>query len=161
MMTHIPLLQMVASEETHTFISTGMCTYDQIDQAVDIFKENGCPFTLMHCVSTYPCSDEQCNLRMIPELKKRYSCPVGYSGHEIGVLPSVIAVVMGAEAVERHISLDRAMYGSDQSASLEKRGLGLLTRDGRLVETFLGDGRKKIIDAEVKSEKSLRYFREE
>ena len=161
MLTHIPLLDMVASEKKHAFISTGMSDFDQIDRAVSIFKKANCPFTLLHCVSTYPCADEACNLNLIPLLKERYRCPVGYSGHEVGVLPSVLAALLGAVAIERHITLDRAMYGSDQSASLEKRGLELLVRDSRLISTLLGDGQKRVTEAELKNQKNLRYFRED
>jgi len=161
MLTHIPLLECVAAERKPTFISTGMSHYGEIDRAVDIFRKQNCPFTLMHTVSTYPCDDGDCNLLVIGELKKRYECPVGYSGHEVGLLPSVVAVVLGAVALERHITLDRAMYGSDQAASLERRGLEWMVRDARLIRTLLGDGEKKIIPAEMKTQKSLRYFRED
>ena len=161
MLTHIPLLECVAGEKKPTFISTGMSHYEEIDRAVDIFRRQHCPFTLMHTVSTYPCDDGDCNLLMIDELKKRYECPVGYSGHEVGLLPSVVAVVLGAVALERHITLDRAMYGSDQAASLERRGLEWMIRDARLIKTLLGDGEKKIIPAEMKTQKSLRYFQED
>ncbi|MBU2547609.1 MAG: N-acetylneuraminate synthase family protein [Proteobacteria bacterium] len=160
MLTHLPLLEMVAEEGKPTFISTGMSTFEQIDEALEIFRRAGCPFTLMHCVSTYPSQDEDCNVSMVRTLKERYGCSVGYSGHELGILPSVLSVAVGAEVVERHITLDRAMYGSDQSASLEKRGLDLLVRDCRLVGVVLGDGAKKLLDAEMEVEKKLRYFRE-
>jgi len=158
MLTHIPLLKQVAEEKKPTFISTGMSDFGQIDRAVNIFREAGCPFTLLHAVSTYPCTDEDCNLNMIPVLKERYKCPVGYSGHEVGVLPSVVAAVFGAVVLERHITLDRAMYGSDQAASLEKRGFELMVRDARLVSVVLGSGEKKVIASERKSQISLRYF---
>jgi N-acetylneuraminate synthase len=138
-----------------------MSHFDEIDRAVDIFKSADCPFTLLHTVSTYPCADEVCNLRLIPVLKERYGCPVGYSGHEVGVLPSVLAVVLGALALERHITLDRAMYGSDQAASLERKGVELLLRDARLVSKIMGDGQKRVIEEELKTQKSLRYFRED
>jgi len=160
MLTHRPLLEMVAAEGKPTFISTGMSTFDQIDAAIDIFQKQNTPFTLMHCISTYPCLDEDCNIRTVQVLKERYRCPVGYSGHELGILPSVLAVAMGAQVIERHITLDRAMYGSDQAASLEKRGLSLLARDCRLVEVVLSDGQKRILPAEAEVEKKLRYFRE-
>jgi N-acetylneuraminate synthase len=160
MLIHRPLLEMIAAEGKPTFISTGMSTFEEIDEAVAIFKKANCPFTLMHCISTYPCADDQCNVNMVTTLKNRYDCPVGYSGHEVGLLPSVLAVALGAVAVERHITLDRAMYGSDQSASLEKRGLQLLVRDCLLVDNVLGDGQKKIISEEKEVAKKLRYFRE-
>jgi len=161
MLTHIPLLKAIAEEGKHTFISTGMSNYNQIDRALSIFREKGCPFTLLHCVSTYPCPDEDCNVGLIPALKDKYQCPIGYSGHEVGVLPSVVAVAMGAEVVERHITLDRAMYGSDQSASLEKRGLELMVRDCRAVNSVLGSGNKLISEKEKAVAKSLRYFHED
>lgn len=160
MLTHKPLLEMIAEEKKPTFISTGMSTFEQIDEALNIFVRKSCKYTLMHCVSMYPCPDEDCNILMVNTLKDRYKCPVGYSGHEIGILPSVLAVTMGAEVVERHITLDRAMYGSDQSASLEKRGLELLVRDCRDVQKMIGDGNKRVLPAEEKTEQSLRYFRE-
>lgn len=161
MLTHLPLLKVVAAEKKPTFISTGMSDFSQIDMAVNIFKEAVCPYTLLHTVSTYPCPNENCNLKMITVLKEKYQCPVGYSGHEVGVLPSVIAVVLGAVVLERHITLDRTMYGSDQAASLEKRGLELMIRDARSVQVILGTGIKTVIESEVKAQKSLRYFREE
>ena len=158
MLTHLPLLEEIAKEGKHTFISTGMSSFEQIDQAVDIFKKHDCDYTLLHCVSTYPCRDEDCNLRVISSLKDRYKCPVGYSGHEAGILPSVLAVALGAITLERHITLDKTMYGSDQSASLEKHELQQLVSDARCVDGILGDGMKRIIEGELKTEKSLRYF---
>ena len=158
MLTHLPLIEEIAKEGKHTFISTGMSSFEQINQAVDIFKTHNCDYTLLHCVSTYPCRDEDCNLRVISSLKDRYGCPVGYSGHEAGILPSVIAIALGANTLERHITLDKTMYGSDQSASLEKQELEQLINDARCVEGILGDGMKRIIEGELKTEKSLRYF---
>jgi len=114
----------------------------------------------MHCISTYPCADDQCNIRMVETLKQRYKCPVGYSGHEVGLLPSVLAVALGGVAIERHITLDRAMYGSDQSASVERRGLGLLVRDCRAVAEIMGDGVKRVSSKEAEVASKLRYFRE-
>ena len=137
MLTHVPLLKEVASEKLHTFISTGMATYAEIDAAVAIFKEAGCPFTLMHTVSVYPCPEEDLNLNMIKTLSDKYKCSVGYSGHETSPVPSIAAAAMGITALERHITLDRTMYGSDQSASLEKRGLEILVSGVRSVEKAL------------------------
>lgn len=159
MLTHLPLLEEIAKEGKHTYISTGMSSYEQIDKAVAIFKKHECDYTLMHCVSTYPCKDEDCNLRTITSLKERYDCPVGYSGHEAGILPSILAVALGAVALERHITLDKKMYGSDQAASLEKDELETLVNDARKVESIMGDGTKRIIEGELKTEKSLRYFK--
>ncbi len=158
MLTHIPLLETIAGEGKHTFISTGMSEYEHIDEAVSIFQEIDCPFTLMHSVSCYPSLDEECNISLIPVLKEKYQCQVGYSGHEKGVLPSVLAVSMGAQVIERHITLDRTMYGSDQSASLEKRGLELMVRDCRSVGSIMGSGTKVISEKEKSIAKKLRYF---
>jgi len=160
MLTHKKLVEMVAEEGKHTFISTGMSVFEQIDRVVEIFEKKNCQYTLMHCVSVYPSMDEWCNAKMISTLKKRYDCPVAYSGHETGLLASVIAVALGAVAVERHITLDRTMYGSDQSASLEKRGLQLLIRDIRDIKKIMGTGEKSIIPEEEKVAYKLKYFRE-
>jgi len=161
MLTHTALLEMVAREGRHTFISTGMSNFEQIDKAVGIFAKEGCPFTLMHCVSVYPCPDEWCNISLIEALKERYKCNIGYSGHELGLLPSVLTVSLGVVAIERHITLNRGMYGSDQHFSLEKRGLELLVRDARDVRRILGSGKKSIIGEEEELAYKLRYFREE
>jgi N-acetylneuraminate synthase len=160
MLTHKVLVEMVASEEKHTFISTGMSDFDQIDRVVEVFERKKCPYALLHCVSLYPCPDEWCNVAMVKTLKERYACPVGYSGHEMGILPSVLAVAMGAEVIERHITLDRGSYGSDQSASLEKEGLMRLVRDCRDVAKMVGTGEKVIIPEEAKVAHKLRYFHE-
>jgi len=159
MITYKPLLEAVASEGRYTFISTGMSTWDIIDTAVDIFREAGCPFMLMHSVSIYPCPEYLCNIRMIETLRKRYHCDVGYSGHEEGLIPSVLAVAHGASAIERHITLDRAMWGTDQSASLERRGQELLIRDCKSVKLIQGSGNyKKIYDDEKKKIIQLRWW---
>ncbi len=159
MLTHWDFTEYVAKERKQTFVSTGMSTIEEIDKAVGIFRKHNCPFVLMHTVSTYPCKDEECNILMVKTLKDKYGCRVGYSGHEVGVLPSVLAAVMGAEVLERHITLDRAMYGSDQAASLERRGLEILVRDSRHAKSILGSGVKTISDAEKAVAKKLRYFR--
>jgi len=158
MLTHVPLLKEVASEKLHTFVSTGMATYAEIDVAVAIFKEADCPFTLMHTVSVYPCPEEDLNLNMIKTLSDKYKCPVGYSGHETSPVPSIAAAAMGITALERHITLDRTMYGSDQSASLEKRGLEILVGGVRSVEKALGKGQKEFGDAEKAVAAKLRYW---
>ena len=116
-------LKAVSKEKKHTFISTGMSTKENIDNAVKIFRENNCPFELMHCISTYPMKPEDANLVTINSLKNEYNCNVGYSGHENGVLISLIATSFGISSLERHITLDRTMYGSDQAASLEPQGM--------------------------------------
>jgi len=158
MVAHRDLLETVAEERKTTFISTGMSTYEHIDQAVDIFRQRGCPFVLMHCVSEYPTPEDAANLRCIVELRRRYGCPVGYSGHEVTMIPGVIAAMMGAVAVERHITLDRAMYGSDQAASLERRGLELLVGYIRTIPVVMGDGVKRVTDAEATNAEKLRYY---
>ena len=158
MITHIPFLREVASERKHTFISTGMTEYEDIDKAVEIFNDYDCPFTLFHTVSTYPCELEDCNINMITTLIEKYGCPVGYSGHEKGILPSVLAVSLGATSIERHITLDRTMYGSDQSASLEPAGFKRMIRDCKNTRKIMGDGYKRFIDAEKSVAAKLRYF---
>ena len=120
-------LKEVAKRQKHTFISTGMSTEENINNAVKVFKDQKCSFELMHCVSTYPTKDEDANLLTINSLKKKYNCKVGYSGHENGVVVSLAALCLGISSLERHITLDRTMYGSDQSASLEKSGMNSLT----------------------------------
>jgi N-acetylneuraminate synthase len=156
MIVHHDLLRIVAAEGKHTFISTGMSTYDDIQKAVDIFRNAGCPFELMHTVSTYPMRDEDANLRVINTLRDRYHCNVGYSGHEVGLAISYAAAAMGITSLERHITLDRAMYGSDQAASIEPSGLRQLVGAVRKIEKAMGDGEKRIIDAEVPIARKLR-----
>lgn len=156
MIVHHDLLQMVAEEGKHTFISTGMSTYKDIQKAVDIFTAAGCPFELMHTISTYPMNDEDANLNLIKTLRSRFDCNVGYSGHEVGLAISYAAAAMGITSLERHITLDRAMYGSDQSASLEPNGLRQLVGGIRKIEKAMGDGEKRVIDSEVPIAKKLR-----
>ncbi|XDZ70377.1 N-acetylneuraminate synthase family protein [Alphaproteobacteria bacterium LSUCC0744] len=156
MIVHHELLRMVAGERKHTFISTGMSTYDDIQKAVDIFRDADCPFELMHTISTYPMSDEDANLRLINTLRDRYQCNVGYSGHEVGLAISYAAAAMGITSLERHITLDRAMYGSDQAASIEPSGLRQLVGAVRKIEKAMGDGEKRMIDAEVPIARKLR-----
>jgi len=150
------LLDMIAEEKKHTFVSTGMTNYDDIQKAVDIFVAAECPFELMHTISTYPMKDEDANLKMIQTLRDRYGCDVGYSGHEVGLAVSYAAAAIGITSLERHITLDRAMYGSDQSASVEPGGLRQLVGAVRKIELAMGDGEKRIIDAEVPIAKKLR-----
>ena len=158
MLTHYELLRVIAAEGKHTFISTGMSTTADINAAVTIFREANCPFTLFHCVSTYPCKDEDCNINMIQTLKDTYGVPVGYSGHEEGILPSILAVAKGAVALERHITLDKTMYGSDQSASIEEDLLVNLITESRQVTNTLGTGQKEFLQHEVPVAQKLRYF---
>ena len=151
-------IDLVASEKKPTYMSTGMMTLDQIRSSLEIFKNHNCPVTLLHTVSTYPADESTLNLRCINTLKDTFGVPVGYSGHESGVSPSVMAVVLGAEVIERHVTLDRAMYGSDQAASLEPSGMNILVNTIRKVDNCLGDGVKKIIDEEKIISKKLRYW---
>ena len=150
------LLMMIAEEGRHTFISTGMSTYDDIQKAVNIFNKYKCTFELMHTVSTYPMNVQDANLKLIETLRNRYECNVGYSGHEVGLAVSYAAAAMGITSLERHITLDRSMYGSDQSASVEPNGLKTLVGAVRKIEKAMGDGVKRIIDAEVPIAKKLR-----
>ena len=156
MIVYHELLEMIAEEGKHTFISTGMSTYAEIQQAVDIFRNADCLFELMHTVSTYPMKSEDANLNVINTLKEKYQCDVGYSGHESGLAVSYAASALGITSLERHITLDRAMYGSDQSASLEPIGLRMLVGAVRKIEVAMGDGEKRIIDAEISIAHKLR-----
>jgi len=148
MIVYEDLLKMIAKEGKHTFISTGMTTYDDIQKAVDIFNKENCSFELMHTISTYPMKDENANLRMINTLREKYRCDVGYSGHEAGLAVSYAAVAFGITSLERHVTLSRAMYGSDQSASIEPAGIKQLVGAVRKIESAMGDGIKKVIDEE-------------
>lgn len=156
MLTNDELLETIAAEKRYTYISTGMSTMCEIDHAVDIFRKHACPFSLMHCNSTYPMAETDANLRMIPVLKERYQCDVGYSGHETGILVSLLAVAAGATSIERHITLDRSMYGSDQKASIEPDELKELVQKIRLTEAILGTGNKTLSEAELAVRKKLR-----
>ena len=159
MLTHTKLLHKVAEEEKHTFISTGMSTMKDITKAVKIFRSYKCPFELMHSHSAYPMELKEANIRVIQTLQKKFKCNIGYSGHETGsYLIPIIATTLGASSIERHITLSRAMYGSDQSASLEKAGLIRMVRDIRLVELILGDGKKKTWNSELPAQKKLRQI---
>ena len=157
MLTNTELLNLVAEEKKHTFISTGMSTIDQIEQAVKVFKNNNCPFELMHSNSSYPMKPDEANLQCIKTLKEKFNCNVGYSGHESsGYNISLAAAVLGATSIERHITMARAMYGSDQAASLEPLGLVRLVRDIRMLDLIMGDGVKKVYPSEIPVMKKLR-----
>jgi len=160
MIVYEDLLKMVAKEGKHTFISTGMTTYDDIQKAVDIFREENCPFELMHTISTYPMKVENANLNMINTLRDKYQCNVGYSGHEVGLSVSYAAAALNITSLERHITLDRSMYGSDQSASVEPSGFRNLVGAVRNIEKAMGSGVKKFIDAEIPIAKNLRQHLE-
>ena len=149
MIVYEELLEMIAAEKKHTFISTGMSNIEQIAKAVNIFKKYNCSFELMHAVSTYPMKDEDANLNAIITLRDKFNCNVGYSGHEVGIAVSCGAAALGITSLERHITLDRAMYGSDQAASIEPQGLRQLVESVRKIEKALGHGRKEVIPAEL------------
>jgi len=156
MIVHESLLKAIANEGKHTFISTGMTTYKDIDKAVAIFSKANCSFELMHTISTYPMQDEDANLKMINTLKERYQCDVGYSGHEVGLAVSYAASALNISSLERHITLNRASYGSDQSASVEPAGFRQLIGAIRKIELAMGDGIKRVIEAEKPIAKNLR-----
>ena len=157
MLTNMELLEMIAKEGKKTFIATGMSTYEEIDAAIEVFKKYNCPYEIMHCNSTYPMKNEDANLLMIPALRERYGVEnVGYSGHETGRIVSLAAAALGATSIERHISLDRTMYGSDQAASLEVDDLQRLVKDIRNIDIALGTGEKVLSEAELATKKKLR-----
>ena len=156
MIVHTELLKEIASEGKHTFISTGMTTYDDIQTAVDIFRKANCSFELMHTISTYPMKIEDANLNLIKTLREKFDCNVGYSGHEVGLAVSYAAAALNITSLERHITIDRSMYGSDQSASVEPSGFRQLVGAVRKIELAMGDGIKKIIEAEVPIAENLR-----
>lgn len=156
MLTREDLLEEIAGEGRYTFLSTGMSTWEEIDHAVEIFRRHGCPFELMHCNSTYPMEDSDANLALIPVLRERYGCRVGYSGHEQDIWPSVLSVAAGVSSIERHITLDKTMYGSDQKASLEPEQLRRLVEEVRRAEAILGTGEKTLSPAEQAVRAKLR-----
>ena len=157
MLGNRPLVKKIALEKKKTFISTGMTTLKELDEVVDIFKKEECPFELMHCNSTYPMPENEANIKCIQTLKERYKCNVGYSGHESSLLKVCItAAALGAISIERHITLDRAMYGSDQAASIQVQALEGFVESIRMVEIIKGDGIKKISEKEMIARKKLR-----
>ena len=158
MATNLEFVEHVAKEQKPTFVSTGMTTIEEIQQVVEIFKKHNCPITLMHTNSEYPSPEENLNLNCITTLNERFDLPVGYSGHEPSVSPSLIAACLGATAIERHITKDRSSYGSDQAASLEEVGLKSLVDMVRKIPVVLGDGIKTITDQEKNIAKKLRYW---
>ncbi len=153
-LTDDDLIQEMDAKGRPMFVSTGMSTMEEIEHALSQLEENR--LLVAHCTSTYPCEPDELNLRMIKTLQEKLDVPIGYSGHEVGLQTTVAAVVMGACFVERHITLDRAMWGSDQAASVEPQGLDRLVRDIRVIEDALGDGKKKVYDSEVPIRKKLR-----
>lgn len=158
MVTNLDLLTLIAKERKPALISTGMCSYKDIRKAVNIFKKNKCKFILLHCVSTYPCNDKDLNLSMIEKLKKDFKCEVGYSGHERSVSPTITAYLLGASYIERHITLDRAMWGTDQAASLSEAGIKTLTEIIAKIPEIVGKPIKKFSYEEKKMAKKMRYW---
>jgi N-acetylneuraminate synthase len=159
MLTHHKLLEVIAKEKKYTFISTGMSTMKDIENAVKIFRKYKCPFELMHSHSAYPMANEEANLKLIPVLKKRFNCKVGYSGHEVGTTDVCIpAVLLGATSIERHFTLNRTWYGYDQAASLEPPGLFRLVSFIRVIDIIMGDGKKRIWESETPNILKLRQI---
>lgn len=155
-LTDHELLRKIRATKRVKILSTGMSTMEQIKAAVEeIGLDN---LVITHATSTYPCEPEELNLRMIDTLKREFDCPIGYSGHEVGLVASAIAVALGACMVERHITLDRAMWGGDQAASVEPSGFEKLVKYVRVTEAAVGDGVKKVYDSELSSLKKLRRF---
>ena len=154
LLTNDEFLYKVKSTGKPIFLSTGMSTMDEIRHAVKLLGEDN--LIIYHCTSTYPTEHNEINLKVIEEFRKEFSCPIGYSGHEKGLLPSVLSVELGANSVERHITIDRTLWGSDQAASLEPEGLRRMVRDIREVKTILGNGKKIVYDSEIPVKNKLR-----
>ena len=153
-LTDHALLRKLRTTGKPVILSTGMSTMEQIREAVEVLGTD--KLVITHATSTYPCEPNELNLRMVETLASEFPCPIGYSGHEVGLIPSVVAVARGACMVERHITLDRAMWGSDQAASVEPGGFERLVKYIRVTEESLGDGVKKVYDSEMSSLKKLR-----
>ena len=147
-LTNFDLLEYLSQYKKETILSTGMAELDEIDRAVEIFKKHDCPLSLMHCVSAYPTPLDECNMSMMNNLKQRYELPTGYSGHELGFLPSVVAATMGAQLIERHYTLDKSMTGFDHKMSLDPEELTLMVKDIRLVDKIQGTGEKRVSETE-------------
>lgn len=158
MLTHQSFVEQTASKGRLTLVSTGMASLDAVDTVVEVFRRAGTPFVLLHTVSTYPTPEEDLNLSVIQTLRDRYRVPTGYSGHEPSVSPSIVAASLGAVVIERHITLDRAMYGSDQAASLEEAGLRQLVSVLRKLPAMIGTGEKAWAPGEREVAKKLRYW---
>lgn len=159
MLVHERLLETIAEERKYTFISTGMSIMKDIEKAVNVFRKYDCPFELMHCHSAYPMPVDEANLKLIPVLRKKFKCDVGYSGHEVSSTNiSLPAVLMGATSIERHVTVSRSFYGYDQASSLEEEGLRRLVRDIRILDKIMGDGKKRIWPSEIPNMKKLRQI---
>ncbi|HZU86848.1 MAG TPA: N-acetylneuraminate synthase family protein, partial [Anaerolineaceae bacterium] len=153
-LTDHDLLRHLRTTGRPIILSTGMSTLDQIDAAVALLDPKNLMVT--HATSAYPCDPEELNLRVIEVLREKYSFPIGYSGHEVGLIPSVVSVALGACMIERHITLDRAMWGTDQAASVEPGGFERMVKYVRVTEQALGDGKKRVYDSELPSLRKLR-----
>ena len=147
-----------SKEEKHTFVSTGMSTMEEVENAVSIFRKNNCPFELMHTNSTYPMENDAANLNVMKTLRDHFNCDVGYSGHEAGRVVSLAAAVLGATCLERHVTLDRAMYGSDQAASIHISDYGLLIDDIKTIISSYGSAEKRVMDTEIPIKEKLRKY---
>jgi N-acetylneuraminate synthase len=156
--TYDRFLQQVAAFGRHTFISTGGSTIAQIDAAVRVFRRYDCPFTLLHCTSTYPCPEADCNVQMLDTLRRMFNCRVGFSDHSVGILPSIIAAACGAAVIEKHVTWDRSAYGSDQSSSLERRGMELIARYVKDIPVIMGNAVKSVLPGEVATMAKLRWW---
>lgn len=154
LLTNDNLLKCTKFRGKPIILSTGMSTMDEIEYAVDILGQED--LVILHCISTYPANVKELNLRVIQTLKNKFNCPIGYSGHEVGLLETAAAVVLGACAVERHITLDRTMYGSDQASSIEPYGVKRLVKDIREISLIMGDGKKRVYESEIPIKKKLR-----
>lgn len=158
MLTNFKLIEEIAKEKKYTFISTGMSDLKDIKKCLKIFDKYKCKYAILHCVSTYPCDEKNLNLRAILTLKNKFKCKIGYSGHESSVSPSILAYMLGADIIERHITLDRSMWGTDQSASLEKSGISSLTSIIKKIPSMMGDGIKKPNANEKKLISKFKYW---
>jgi len=156
LLTDHQLLRAIKKTGRPVILSTGMSTMAEIEEAVALLDPDN--LLICHTTSSYPCPPEELNLKMIKTLEEKFSCPIGYSGHEVGLVPSALAVAMGASLVERHVTLDRAMWGSDQAASVEPHGVRTLVKYIRVTEKAMGDGKKQVYESEQSSLKKLRRY---
>lgn len=158
MNTNLDFVEKVAKELKVTFLSTGMSEMKDIEKCVAVFEKYKCPLILMHTVSTYPANDADLNLAVMGTLKTRFGVPIGYSGHESSVSPSIVAATLGAVVIERHVTLDRTMWGTDQSASLEANGIKQLSSVLKRIPIIIGRPDKNFIESEKKAAANLRYW---